>query len=449
MHSVCLAATSPSCRAGPAQPVVRPARAGSPQSPRERRSSLRGHGRAARAASIVPGSASAGERPRGAAGSERPSPGQGWRRSGHGCAADPSSPRPGNRDGATGDARWPPPSRVRGAGQVLELHVFYVPAEVWNFKLNTVPVALTSKFVSAGFIRVSPHLTLRVLRERLGEYLGAVTVADKFIFLKCIGKKLAVVKAKQETELELKYFAPPYALYPELYLLPGVDYFEDVYPLLSSPQQKHHISEEANNRFGHGSRLSSLSQQKPEKGKPFLESVQSRHQVENLEVPSPVEWGEKEPVPISHTNNKQDNNNRIPETQFEEKDQSGSDGSLFTPSRSNPADQESGKCDVVLHTSEQNHLSQHQEDCSAPKWNDKAKGTAPTHVNHSDEQGQGNQRPQNHIKYQKELANMENNEHQKDTKLRRDQIKKRTQDAEVLKIREDQTTDYVHRKNKG
>ncbi|KAL9845552.1 spermatogenesis-associated protein 1 isoform 6-T8 [Geothlypis trichas] len=320
--------------------------------------------------------------------------------------------------------------------QVLELHVFYVPAEVWNFKLNTVPVALTSKFVSAGFIRVSPHLTLRVLRERLGEYLGAVTVADKFIFLKCIGKKLAVVKAKQETELELKYFAPPYALYPELYLLPGVDYFEDVYPLLSSPQQKHHISEEANNRFGHGSRLSSLSQQKPEKGKPFLESVQSRHQVENLEVPSPVEWGEKEPVPISHTNNKQDNNNRIPETQFEEKDQSGSDGSLFTPSRSNPADQESGKCDVVLHTSEQNHLSQHQEDCSAPKWNDKAKGTAPTHVNHSDEQGQ-------------ELANMENNEHQKDTKLRRDQIKKRTQDAEVLKIREDQTTDYVHRKNKG
>ncbi|NXM20559.1 SPAT1 protein, partial [Ploceus nigricollis] len=199
---------------------------------------------------------------------------------------------------------------------LLELHVFYVPAEVWNFKLNTVPVALTSKFVSAGFIRVSPHITLRVLRERLGEYLGGVTVADKFRFLKCIGNKLAVVKAKQETELELKSFAPPYALYPELYLLPGVEYFEDVYPLPSSPQQKHHISEEAN-RFGHGSRLSSLSQQKPEKGKPFLQSVQSRHKVENLEVPSPVEWGEKEPVPVSHTNN----NNRIPEKQSEEKDE--------------------------------------------------------------------------------------------------------------------------------
>ncbi|NXL19448.1 SPAT1 protein, partial [Setophaga kirtlandii] len=237
---------------------------------------------------------------------------------------------------------------------VLELHVFYVPAEVWNFKLNTVPVALTSKFVSAGFIRVSPHLTLRVLRERLGEYLGGVTVADKFRFLKCIGKKLAVVKAKQETELELKSFAPPYALYPELYLLPGVDYFEDVYPLLSSPQQKHHISEEANNRFGHRSRLSSLSQQKPEKGKPFLESVQSRHQVENLEVPGPVEWGEKEPVPVSHTNNKQDNNNRIPEKHLRQN----------SPKKTRVGLGE--KLDNQANENKQNHLSCPKECISAP-----------------------------------------------------------------------------------
>ncbi|XP_031973963.1 spermatogenesis-associated protein 1 isoform X1 [Corvus moneduloides] len=327
--------------------------------------------------------------------------------------------------------------------QLVELHVFYVPAEVWNFKLNTVPVALTSKFISAGFIRVSPHITIRVLREKLGEYLGGVIVADKFKFLKCIGKKLVVVKAKQETELELKSFAPPYALYPELYLLPGVGYFEDVYPLPSSTQQKHHFIEEAN-RFGLGSRFSSLSQQKPEKSKPFLESVQSRCQVESLEVPSPVEWGEKEPVPVSHTNNKQDNNNRIQENQFGEKDQSGSDGPFFTPSHSNPADQESGKCDLVLQSSEQNHLSQDQEDCDAPKWNDKSKGTALTHVNHGDEQGQDNQRLQNHIKYQKELTNIENSEHQKETKLRRN----RTQDAEIFEIMEDQTTDYVHKKQR-
>lgn len=288
------------------------------------------------------------------------------------------------------------------------------------------------------------------------------------LYLLCFHTLFSKVKAKQETELELKSFAPPYvstdwlvryifrkftlhiffvlsdgytvyfqALHPELYLLPGVEYFEDVYSLPSLTQHKHHIIEEAN-RFGHGSRLSSLSQQKPEKNKPFLESIQSRHQVENLEVPSPVEWSEKESVPVSHTNNKQDSNNRIPEKQFGEKgklnqcseggwwmrrkinitiniynklislfhiincyaDQSGSDGSLFMPSHSNPADQESAKCGLVSQSSEKNHLSQDQEECSAPKWNDKAKGTALTRVNHSDEQGQGNQRLQNHIKYQ-------------------------------------------------
>ncbi|KFV15999.1 Spermatogenesis-associated protein 1, partial [Tauraco erythrolophus] len=243
---------------------------------------------------------------------------------------------------------------------LVELHVFYVPEEVWNFKLNTVPVAHTSKFISAGFIRVSPHITLRVLREKLGEYLGGVAVADKFKFLKCIGKKLAVVKEKQETELKLKSFAPPYALYPELYLLPEVEYFEDIYPL-SSTQHRHHFNAEAN-RFGHGSRLSSLPQQKSEKSKQFLESIQSSHQLENQEAHSPVEWGGKEPVPVLHTKRKQDHSNRIQGKQLQFRE--------------------------------------------------------------------------------KELTNMENNNHQKDTKLRRDG----TQDAGILKIMEEQTTEYLRKK---
>ncbi|XP_032856671.2 spermatogenesis-associated protein 1 [Tyto alba] len=325
--------------------------------------------------------------------------------------------------------------------QLVELHVFYVPEEVWNFKLNTVPVALTSKFISAGFIRVSPHITLRVLREKIGEYLGGVAVADKFKFLKCIGKKLAVVKAKQETELELKAFAPPYAPYPELYLLPEVESFEDLYPFSSSTQQRHHFNAEANT-FGHVSRLSSLPQQKSEKSKQFLGSIHSSHQLENQEVHSPVEWGEKEPVTVLHAKRKQDHNNRIQEKQieFRGKSQNGANGSLFTPSHSNPADWESGKSDMVLQTSQKNHLSQDQKEHNTPKSNGKAKGTALTlHVNHSDEQGQNNQTPQIHIKYQKELTNMENNDHQKDTKLRRDT----TQGSGVLKIMEDQTTEYV------
>eukprot|EP00070_Physeter_catodon_P038109 XP_028345003.1 spermatogenesis-associated protein 1 isoform X1 [Physeter catodon] len=67
------------------------------------------------------------------------------------------------------------------------------------------------------------------LREQLGEFLGEDPVAEKFLFLKCIGNNLAVVKAKQESELKLKSFAPPYALQPELYLLPIMDHLGNIY----------------------------------------------------------------------------------------------------------------------------------------------------------------------------------------------------------------------------
>ena len=79
-------------------------------------------------------------------------------------------------------------------------------------------------------------------------------------------------------------------------------------------------------------------------------------------------------------------------------DPNGSSGSLFTSSHSNAADWEAGKSDMVLQTSQQKHLSQDQKDHSTPTWNDKAKGTAFTlHINHSEEQGQNNQTPPNHI----------------------------------------------------
>ncbi|KAM8805782.1 spermatogenesis-associated protein 1 [Eudromia elegans] len=329
--------------------------------------------------------------------------------------------------------------------KVVELHVFYVPEEVWNFKLNTVSAALSSKFISAGFIRVSPHITLRALREKLGEYLGGVAVTDKFIFLKCIGKKLAVVKAKQEAELELKSFAPPYALYPELYLLPGVEYFEDAYPLSSLTQERHHFNEAAI-RFGHGSRLSRLLSTKNEKSKQLLESRQSSRLLGNT-MHSPVEWDEKESVLVLHTNHEEDQNIRIQEKkiQLREKDQNRSSGALFVPSNSKTADGASGKNSPQ--NSQQNHLSQDQKEHSAPKWNDKAKETALTlHVNHCEVQGQNNSVPTNYIKYQKELnprllvTNMDNNDHQEHTKLRRN----RTQNSEMPKSWEDQTIEHIH-----
>ncbi|XP_078075112.1 spermatogenesis-associated protein 1 [Mustelus asterias] len=104
---------------------------------------------------------------------------------------------------------------------VLELHVFYVPAELWNSKLNTVSNHAISKFISAGFVRVLPDLSLKTLRQQIGDLLGTHLLDDKFVFLKCVGRSLAVVRAKQELELKVKSFAPPYAPQPELYLLPG------------------------------------------------------------------------------------------------------------------------------------------------------------------------------------------------------------------------------------
>ncbi|KAM6217077.1 spermatogenesis-associated protein 1 [Rhynchocyon petersi] len=117
---------------------------------------------------------------------------------------------------------------------LVELHVFYVPEGSWNYKLNTISKEVVNKFISAGFIRVSPQLTLQALRERLGEFLGEDAVAEKFLFLKCIGNNLAVVKTKQESELKIKSFAPPYALQPELYLLPIMDHLGNIYSASST-----------------------------------------------------------------------------------------------------------------------------------------------------------------------------------------------------------------------
>uniref|UniRef100_A0A3B4HA46 Spermatogenesis associated 1 n=1 Tax=Pundamilia nyererei TaxID=303518 RepID=A0A3B4HA46_9CICH len=106
---------------------------------------------------------------------------------------------------------------------LLELHVLFVPADQWNVKLNKVPAEATESFISAGFIRVYPDVTLKTLRSELGALLGAQRSVNKFSFLKCVGRSLALVKSKQEQDLKVKVFAPPYATQPELYLLPAVE----------------------------------------------------------------------------------------------------------------------------------------------------------------------------------------------------------------------------------
>ncbi|KAK2907932.1 spermatogenesis-associated protein 1 [Channa argus] len=105
----------------------------------------------------------------------------------------------------------------------VELHVLCVPDDQWNVKLNKLPAEAIENFISAGFIRVYPDVTLKTLRSELCALLGTERSIDKFSFLKCVGRSLALVKTKQERDLKVKTFAPPYAPQPELYLLPTAE----------------------------------------------------------------------------------------------------------------------------------------------------------------------------------------------------------------------------------
>ncbi|XP_034737832.1 spermatogenesis-associated protein 1 isoform X2 [Etheostoma cragini] len=116
-----------------------------------------------------------------------------------------------------------PEDRRPASCKFVELHVLYVPDDQWNLKLNKVPTEAIENFISAGFIRVYPDITLRTLRSELGALLGAERSIHKFSFLKCVGRSLALVKSTQERDLKVKSFAPPYAPEPELYLLPTVE----------------------------------------------------------------------------------------------------------------------------------------------------------------------------------------------------------------------------------
>ncbi|XP_053178951.1 spermatogenesis-associated protein 1 [Scomber japonicus] len=137
-----------------------------------------------------------------------------------------------------------PEDRRPTSCKFVELHVLYVPDDQWNVKLNKVPAEAIESFISAGFIRVHPDITLKTLRSELGALLGAERSINKFSFLKCVGRNLALVKSKQERNLKVKTFAPPYAPQPELYLLPTVEtdssvYSESLTPDTSSSSPDH------------------------------------------------------------------------------------------------------------------------------------------------------------------------------------------------------------------
>ncbi|XP_074859369.1 spermatogenesis-associated protein 1 [Carettochelys insculpta] len=263
--------------------------------------------------------------------------------------------------------------------ELVELHIFYVPEAVWNFKLNTVSADLTSKFISAGFIRVSRHVTLRALRKQLGDFLGEDANADKFMFLKHIGEKLAVVKAKQETELKVKLFAPPHAVHPELYLLPGVNH------LIAYSSSTSTDTQLLNAGSPRGSIIKPLNfpKKEPEESPTFLESLQKNTLRQNQEECNSLVWSEKdkEIIHILHSEHNQSLGNGTQEKQISHtrKDQIGYSGSPHMPSSLNPPKWEDEKNPTSLESSQKNQLNQDHKESNTLMWSRKDKRTTSGH----------------------------------------------------------------------
>ncbi|KAK3747556.1 hypothetical protein QZH41_015789 [Actinostola sp. cb2023] len=105
--------------------------------------------------------------------------------------------------------------------QLADLHIFVVPLELWLDKYRTAFNNIALESVSAGFVRVHPGLSLHHLRESLEEQLGEEVIPEEFIFLRSVGRCMAVVKENQEYLLKASDFLPPIAYSPEIFIIPG------------------------------------------------------------------------------------------------------------------------------------------------------------------------------------------------------------------------------------
>nr|XP_021328134.1 spermatogenesis-associated protein 1-like [Danio rerio] len=96
---------------------------------------------------------------------------------------------------------------------------------------------LSSYVIHIGFcLRVDSEASLSDLRSELGSILGLDRIAEKYIFLKCVGRSFALVKLRQERELTVKSFTPPFAPFPEIYLLPVLENDSDLCSSTFSPE---------------------------------------------------------------------------------------------------------------------------------------------------------------------------------------------------------------------
>jgi hypothetical protein len=105
------------------------------------------------------------------------------------------------------------------ADALTELHVFVIPPDYWRDYLGNEFDRVISETWSAGYIRVHPDASLLRVREEIAYQLHYDVVPRNFVFLRNVGQSFQQVTSKQEHELQAKYFAPPEAYAPELYIM--------------------------------------------------------------------------------------------------------------------------------------------------------------------------------------------------------------------------------------
>ncbi|KAL3867870.1 hypothetical protein ACJMK2_040716 [Sinanodonta woodiana] len=113
-----------------------------------------------------------------------------------------------------GTDRDRPPSE-----QLVDLHVYIVPPDIWREKFNNALNQNINDTVSVGLIRVHPETKVFVLRDEIEQQLGTEVIPREYVFLKSVGRSLTRLKSKQEYQMKAKHFLPPNAYAPEIYLL--------------------------------------------------------------------------------------------------------------------------------------------------------------------------------------------------------------------------------------
>ncbi|CAG7816472.1 unnamed protein product [Allacma fusca] len=102
---------------------------------------------------------------------------------------------------------------------MVDLQVYVVPREKWVLSRRLYRHNIVEEGISLGFVRVLPQLSVHNLRRELQLQLGSDLIPRDFTFIRSVGNIFVQLKPKQEMELKVKNFIPPFSTEPEIYIL--------------------------------------------------------------------------------------------------------------------------------------------------------------------------------------------------------------------------------------